>query len=234
MPPITLVDLDIGNVVEIRVYGKASGQQIINRFFYRIQSDTGFNGITTADMAERFRTKWQSGALGYLPDYYGVIQYWAGRVAQVTPIVGPPARYKPVYDQEAVFLGTTADNGSGGVTGYLPLTDTATMQRFGEIRNKHFRSAVHFGPIKESDQSDGILEAAAQTAFKTDWELQFRGLLFAAATSTHNAYSVVFSYSLGVAESITTMDNATQNIEAWVPNAQLGTQRSRKQRAAGY
>lgn len=234
--PLVLDSLVPGEVVEVRVYATAFGQEDINRMFFRINADTGVPDNTTADVLAAFILDWRIPVIPLLPPDYKVRQYWAGIIDKVNIVAGPPVKYVPVYSNQTVVLGNSSDEGTLMAADSLPMYNTFSVQRYGTIRNKYWRSGMHLSPVDEAQQKNGTVDSTTYAAILTTFTANFTGPLLGAALADTNAVYSLFSYALAGQLALTQahMEDATQNIVNWVPNRNLGSQLSRKPRNAGY
>lgn len=236
MPPVFLPPLDAGQVVEMRMYAIWQGQEFINKHYAYLTGDGGALEVTTQDVLLAFRTKARLAFKPVTPAEYFVREWWAGVIHSVVKITSPPApdRWKVSYTDQTIALGTLAnDTGTSSETQWCPPYCAVTMNRYGAVRNKNWRSTIRQGPVAESDQKNGYLEDASQTIYNNAY-LNVKGDLWTVGSFDRLATLCLFSPALAVGKLPTGMIDAAQGINDWLSSETIGRQNTRKYRPAGY
>jgi hypothetical protein len=234
MPIYALPPQAPNQVVEGRLYGVWRDQEYINKCYFRLINDTGAGTITNQTLALALQTAWRANMAVLVPTDFTLRQYWCGTIHSVVRIPGPPVRWLVSYVDQTVVLGDTADIGTHAASTWLPPTDAVTMNRFGEVRNKNWRSSIRLGPIDEEDQTVGLLFTPAVAVYNAALAAMFTNPFTPAGVNDVIALNCLFSPALAVGLTQLTMDGAAQNIFEWRASRLVGTQRTRKIRSAGY
>lgn len=221
-------------VIEVRLYCVWQDQEYITKFYWRVEADTGALLLYASLICDVMQVKWQLNLAPLLPAEFIVRQYWCAVINTVAVVAGPPVSYQVTYFEPAVVLGDDTDVGTSAETEWLPTIDAATMNRFGLIRTKNWRPSVRFGPVPEVGQNSGILTDPQILLYNNALTAFAFGPLFPAATYNVELFPVLFSPKLGVGLPQLGMDAASQGIKEWRASRLVGTQRTRKIRAAGY
>lgn len=225
-----------GQVVEGRVYGIWRDQEWINKFYWRIEADTipGPGSLENQIIAIQMQTNWQASLAPIVPPDFKVRQYWAATIHSVVAIVGPPRRWVVSYVDQTIVLADLADVGTSTDLEWMTPIDAATMNRFGEIRNKNWRSNIRVGPVSEDSQNKGLMTDPAITLYNTAYSAFAFNPFTPSGTYDVIAINTIFSPALAVGKTQIHMEDACQNISEWRVSRLVGTQRTRKVRAAGY
>lgn len=237
MPAVVLDPYVAGDVAEVRVYATWKNQEFIQKHYYRML-DSAIPGVdvTATQVLLDVQTLWQANIAPIVPASFVVRQYWCGTIHSVVMIAAPPRpnRWLVSYTDQAILLGDVDDKGTDATTEWCPTTDAVTMNRFGFVRSKNWRSSVRQGPLAEADQNSSLLEDTAITEYNTAFEAAWGVDLPIGGTAILVPVPSLFSPALAVGKTHDHMEDATQQVNEWRASKLVGRQTSRKIRAAGY
>lgn len=237
MPAVTLTPYVEGDVAEVRIYATWKNQEFIQKHYYRMLTTAPpGSDLTATGVLLNIQTNWQASIAPIVPAAFVVRQYWAATIHSVVKITTPgkPFRWLVSYTDQAILLGDVDDKGTDATTEWLPTTDAVTMNRFGFVRSKNWRSSVRQGPLAEADQNSSLLEDTAVLEYNTAFMAAFGGDLVIGGVSAVTPVPSLFSPALAVGKTHDQMSDATQQINEWRASKLVGRQSTRKIRAAGY
>jgi len=238
---------DLSNVrpLEITVDGRIDGQQIVNKFWY-FSTVAGTPGINTAsNVLFNFRAAFRSWILPFQYDYYTVFKYVLREIADVLKVGTPPAptRYKPVYSTNGfgILAGTVTDTGQlpAGVIHRLPAHEClrAFKQPSGKAF-KFFKSNYNRFAAYTVVEKDALAEKWTAGA-RTNWQTLTGFNVTSISGNAHGGvaqlyqhcvfsggywYNVIKPFDLWL---------ACSGIDAFIPDAYVGTQTTRRYTPAG-
>lgn len=168
------------HILQVTVDGRHGGQQILNVYHYKYSSpDTGPTGGSSATFLTNFRTAFRAFLSARMYELYTVNRYWLRSIYDVaTSVVGPPAKYRPVYhpDMLDVLDGVqSAGNDIGGLIATGPYCPSHVAMRVlknpANLRVGYMsRNYNRYGPldtaILDGDEADHDLWS---TTAVTNW-----------------------------------------------------------------
>jgi len=234
MPAVVLTPFVDGDVAEVRTYATWKNQEFIQKHYYRML-DTAVPGtdLDAGIILAAVQILWQTNIAPLVPVDFVIRQYWCATIHSVVINPTPTPHLVISYTDQAIILGDVDDKGTDMTTQFCPTTDAVTMNRFGFVRSKNWRSSVRQGPLAEADQNSSIMEDTAMTeyndAFTAAW-----GTDITPVGTTLEAVPSLFSPTLGIGKTHAQMVDASQQLVEWRASKLVGRQTTRKIRAAGY
>jgi len=221
-------------ILEMRVYGVLDGQACFNVFHY-VTEDNGepvpTSSPTLFGCMQDFHTQWNAAMVPIFTDRYATLYYECLKVFSVTHVVAPSGltSYNVNYRARNLYFPAGAPFIGGIADIVVPSFSSMTVRKFtGEVGRK-WRGSMKLPPIPQSATDENKWDATALAGLETAVNTLRVFEDFGSVDSNFDGKMAVFSRSSTISDDpIDLTLGVASDVINLFPNADIGTQRSRK------
>jgi hypothetical protein len=231
--------LSLTSVYEIRVRATETeyDQEIdIVTNWKAYNSPSGVFTSTTEEALEAFIVEFRSQYLVAMPAGYTVQRYELREIISSGEVPLPPPGHRKLLYDDLVFIAGVAGTDKGAVAGDIlpPYASVSVERRTAKVGRQNF-GILRLGPVLEADQNGGKLSTGGLTRWNSASGMFNTNVVIDMGPPEEGLSPVLFHKAAYLAQDVVLNPyNFTSPIDSTDVAAELGTQKSRKQKIRQY